>query len=80
MLFLPLYVCRIKDIAGVVTTMHTPSSVIVSKYFLFLQYWAQYLPPLAQYPVTSWAAPFYPGSGPAEYSAYGRCCSPSRQH
>ncbi|XP_075881107.1 uncharacterized protein LOC142887376 isoform X3 [Nelusetta ayraudi] len=34
------------------------------------QYWAQYLSPATQYPGSSWAAPYNPGPGPAEYSAY----------
>ncbi|XP_033492671.2 eukaryotic translation initiation factor 4 gamma 1a isoform X3 [Epinephelus lanceolatus] len=34
------------------------------------QYRAPYMPPTQQYPVTSGTAGFYPGTSPAEYSAY----------
>lgn len=30
------------------------------------------MPPTQQYPVTSGTASFYPGTSPAEYSAYGK--------
>ncbi len=50
-----------------------PSTVVVSdSLFLFLQYRAPYMPPTQQYPVTSGTASFYPGTSPAEYSAYGK--------
>lgn len=39
---------------------------------LSLQYRAPYMPPTQQYPVTSGTAGFYPGTSPAEYSAYGK--------
>lgn len=34
------------------------------------------MPPTQQYPVTSGTAGFYPGTSPAEYSAYGKDCCP----
>lgn len=38
---------------------------------LSLQYRAPYMPPTQQYPVTS-STSYFPGTSPAEYSAYGK--------
>lgn len=45
---------------------------------MYLQYRPPYMPPTQQYPVTSGTAGFYPGTSPAEYSAYGKGCCPKK--
>merc|ERR1719357_2217572 len=42
------------------------------------QYRAPYMPPTQQYPVTSGTAGFYPGTSPAEYSAYAGAYYPAQ--
>lgn len=48
-------------------------NLIVLLLLMFSQpYRAPYMPPTQQYPVSSGTAGFYPGTSPAEYSAYGK--------
>ncbi|KAI3374949.1 hypothetical protein L3Q82_021474, partial [Scortum barcoo] len=42
------------------------------------QYRTPYMPPTQQYPVTSGTASFYPGTSPAEYSAYAGAYYPAQ--